>query len=535
MKNLQEAFQKFSPIDKSLETRKNAIIYTRVSSKNQEDNTSLETQKKYCESFAISKGLNVVEYFGGTHESAKTDDRKEFNKMLAYVKKNKNIGFIIVYSYDRFSRTGANAANLTESLQKSGISVMAVTQYTETNTAAGKFQQSLFYMFSHFDNEQRRDKTKVGMKDLVRKGYWLWTPPIGYENKKVHSKAVDWDIQITEEGKHLQKAFKWRLNNEFSNAEIVRKLNRLGVNINERRLGEVFKNPFYCGILRSKLLQGEVFEGKHKPLISQKDFLRLNQIELTMHPKEHKNENENLPLRQFILCNECNKPLSGFEVKAKRIYYYKCRTNGCIGTKNANQLHEDFQKVLKQYELKPILIEVMKDVMTYVFSEVSKEDEADYKTIKTNLTQLKNKLDKIEERYAIGEISHEIYAKFSKQYTVEIDALNEILGSNGNTSSNLEFCINKALDFCKNISKHWGSMSFYENQKFLKLLFPRGLWYCKKNDRVQTSEVNVIFGLIHTLSGSLNVVKKGELVKNNQFSSLVTSLGFKPKTSTAVM
>jgi hypothetical protein len=46
--------------------------------------------------------------------------------------------------------------------------------------------------------------------------------------------------------------------------------------------------------------------------------------------------------------------------------------------------------------------------------------------------------------------------------------------------------------------------------------------YCKKNDRVQTSEVNVIFDLIHTLSGSLNGVKKEELVKNNQFSALVT-------------
>jgi len=66
-------------------------------------------------------------------------------------------------------------------------------------------------------------------------------------------------------------------------------------------------------------------------------------------------------------------------------------------------------------------------------------------------------------------------------------------------------------------------MSFYENQKFLKLLFPRGLWYCKKNDRVQTNEANVIFDLIHTLSGSLNRVKKEELVKNNQFSALVTS------------
>ena len=47
--------------------------------------------------------------------------------------------------------------------------------------------------------------------------------------------------------------------------------------------------------------------------------------------------------------------------------------------------------------------------------------------------------------------------------------------------------------------------------------------YCKKNDRVQTSEVNVIFDVIHTLSGSFKGVKKEELVKNNQFSALVTT------------
>ena len=47
--------------------------------------------------------------------------------------------------------------------------------------------------------------------------------------------------------------------------------------------------------------------------------------------------------------------------------------------------------------------------------------------------------------------------------------------------------------------------------------------YCKKNNRVQTSEVNVIFYLIHTLSRNLKGVKKEELVKNNQFSALVTA------------
>ena len=52
----------------------------------------------------------VVADFGGTFESAKSDERKEFQKMLTYVKRNKEIDAIIVYSYDRFSRTGPNGA-----------------------------------------------------------------------------------------------------------------------------------------------------------------------------------------------------------------------------------------------------------------------------------------------------------------------------------------------------------------------------------------------------------------------------------------
>ena len=73
------------------------VIYTRVSSKDQMDNgASLETQKKYCEEFAEKRGLNVVAYFGGTYESAKTDDRKEFQRMISFVKKSKEVSGIVV-------------------------------------------------------------------------------------------------------------------------------------------------------------------------------------------------------------------------------------------------------------------------------------------------------------------------------------------------------------------------------------------------------------------------------------------------------
>ena len=112
-------FKQFAPqAPNAFKEGNNAVIYTRVSSADQEDNTSLASQKKHCEMYANRRGLNVVGYFGGTYESAKTDDRKEFNRMLTFVKRSKNINYVIVYSYEHFSRSGINGASIADDLLK---------------------------------------------------------------------------------------------------------------------------------------------------------------------------------------------------------------------------------------------------------------------------------------------------------------------------------------------------------------------------------------------------------------------------------
>ena len=115
MDNRFDAFTKGSKlIDSQL---KEAVIYTRVSTKEQVDNNaSLETQMKHCTKYADEKELDIVEFFGGTYESAKNDERKEFQKMLSYVKRRKTIGYVIVYSYDRFSRSGPGGAFISHEL-----------------------------------------------------------------------------------------------------------------------------------------------------------------------------------------------------------------------------------------------------------------------------------------------------------------------------------------------------------------------------------------------------------------------------------
>ena len=530
MDKLQE-FKKFSPKIKAFGENNNAIIYTRVSTKEQADtNTSLGTQKKYCENYAKKNGLNVVAYFGGTHESAKSDDRIEFKKMLKYVKQSGSIGYIIVYSYDRFSRTGSSASQITHELLGQGIQVKAVTQEVDTTSASGKFQQNLFYMFSQFDNELRRDKTITAMSDLLRKGYWLWTPPLGYTNKKKYHKAVDWDIVINESGKQLKKAFKWKLMNTYSNVEIVRRLNAVGVKVNEKRLHEIFKNPFYCGILVSKMLPGEVIEGKHKPLVSKKDFLILNS-EKTTQLKEYKTDNEMLPLKHFVYCESCHKPLTGYLVKQKGLYYYKCRTKGCCCNKSAKKLHLQFENKLRGYQIDYKYLDVIKDVMTYTYDSLTKEKKENESSVKKQISGLQSKLETMEERFAIGEINKEIYEKFKVKYQSEISDLESNLLNSTLSSSNLQKAINKALKISSNLNELWVSGDLTQKKKIQNLVFPSGIGYNKLNGEVRTKKVNSVFSSIPMISEGLAQIKNGELINFDQFSAKVSPKGFEPLTA----
>lgn len=183
---------------------KNCVIYTRVSSKEQADNnTSLESQKRLCEEYCKKNGFTIKTYFGGTYESAKGDERKEFKKMLEYVRKNKSIDSILVYSYDRFSRSGSNAAFLSQKLQKVGVKVNAVSQQIDTSSPSGRLHRDMLYLFSQFDNELRKDKVITGMFENLRKGYWVSQAPFGYTNKNRKEKAKNHKYEINEQGELL--------------------------------------------------------------------------------------------------------------------------------------------------------------------------------------------------------------------------------------------------------------------------------------------------------------------------------------------
>jgi len=318
MKDLS-TFKRFTKSKRKTHNEKGkAVVYTRVSTKEQaENNQSLETQKKYCKQLAEKKGIDVIEFFGGTYESAKSDERKEFTKMLSFVKRNKSVSYIIVYSYDRFSRTGANGAYISDQLKKQGVITISATQEIDVNSASGSFQQNLYYMFSQFDNELRRDKSVSGMQEKLRKGYWIGTIPFGYTNLNP-GKGKEQKIVINKDGKLLKKAFLWKARENVTYNEIAERLAKKGLHIQSKKLSDYFRNPFYCGLVISGHIAEEIIEGKHEGLVSKEIFLKINDL-LSQNASGYKynRDDENLPLKQFVKSATCKTPYTGYLVKRK--------------------------------------------------------------------------------------------------------------------------------------------------------------------------------------------------------------------------
>ena len=266
------------------------------------------------------------------------------------------------------------------------------------------------------------------------------------------------------------------------------------------------------------MLPGEIIEARHKGLISRKDFLTINS-ERSNQVKEYKTDNENLPLKKFIHCESCNTPLTGYQVKKKGLFYYKCPTKGCGCNKSANQLHDQFEAELGSYELDPQYREIIKDVMVYTYDYVTQEIRDNESQVKKELKKMESKINTIEERYAIGEIDKPIYEKVISKYNVEkVDFESNLLNSTI-SSSNLQNAINTALDMSSNLTDIWTCGDLGQKNKIQNLVFPSGLGYDKSNGKVRTTRVNSIFSCIPEIAKKFKKTKNGKPVKSNQFSA----------------
>jgi site-specific DNA recombinase len=159
-----------------------AVIYVRVSTKEQIENLSLPTQLRACEEYCRRQGYEVLERFHEERESAKSTDRSQLQNLLTFCRLNKGrVHFVVVFNLTRFARDKYDHFALRSHLQSLGISLRSATEPID-DTSTGKLMEGVLAAFAQFDNDVRSDRTRAGMKAALELGRWVFLAPIGYLN-----------------------------------------------------------------------------------------------------------------------------------------------------------------------------------------------------------------------------------------------------------------------------------------------------------------------------------------------------------------
>jgi len=159
--NQTNFFERYIKKEVSIDHNKEVWSYTRVSSKEQfENNSSIDRQTEASDEYAVRNEYHIVERFGGTYESAKSDfTRKEFTRLIEKVRKSRKKPYaILVYKMSRFSRSGGNAIGLVNSLvEEQGVHLIDVSSGLSTISERGKvaIYESLFHAFK--ENLERKE------------------------------------------------------------------------------------------------------------------------------------------------------------------------------------------------------------------------------------------------------------------------------------------------------------------------------------------------------------------------------------------
>jgi DNA invertase Pin-like site-specific DNA recombinase len=259
-----------------------AVIYVRVSTKEQTENLSLPTQLRACEEYCRRQGYEVLERFHEEGESAKSTDRSQLQNLLTYWPVEQGPG-----AFRGRVQPDALRARQVRPLRAAlappvlGISLRSATEPID-DTSTGKLMEGVLAAFAQFDNDCRSDRTRAGMKAALELGRWTFLAPIGYLNApRAMGKSL---LADPERAPLVRRAFEEYATGRFTKEQLLKQVrawgltNRRGRPLTSQAIGVLLRNRLYAGIVDVPEYGVRGKRGDFEPLISEDLFYRVQAV-----------------------------------------------------------------------------------------------------------------------------------------------------------------------------------------------------------------------------------------------------------------
>lgn len=158
--------------------------YMRVSSQDQVDGTSLESQKAQIEAYAAMKGIELVAVWqdAGISGGVPIAERPEGAQLAAMIEMGE-VEAVIIVKLDRAFRNTVDCLQSVELWEKASIALHIIDlggNSVDTTSPAGRFMLTVLAAASEMEKGMIRDRCNAGRKIRKAQGCRIGGTPFGY-------------------------------------------------------------------------------------------------------------------------------------------------------------------------------------------------------------------------------------------------------------------------------------------------------------------------------------------------------------------
>jgi len=404
---------------------KKFFIYTRKSTDDKDRQVrSIGDQLAELKELAKKEQVDVVDVFV-EKQTAKIPGRPVFNEMIERMEIGEASG-ILAWHPDRLARNSVDGGKIIYLVDTGVISEMKFPTFWFDPTPQGKFMLSIAFSQSKYYVDNLSENIKRGHRNKVKDGIWPQMAPLGYvnENRVIVPDIINAPL--------IKKTFEAYATGNFTLRQLRDKFNGLGL---KRKSGKelavsnyqkLLKNPIYTGLMR---YNGEIFEGKHEPIISKKLFDSVQEV-MMRKSKPHSKGLKPFLYRGFFRCGECGCFITTETQKGHN--YLRCtkRKNPCTQKYVreeiiTSQIQEEIKKVsLPDDWAKWMIAENAKDRQSEVQSSTLFADNT-----KADISLLDSKIEKLMSAYLESALSLDEYREMKNKLVNEKQLLKEKLSA----------------------------------------------------------------------------------------------------------
>jgi site-specific DNA recombinase len=157
-------------------------LYMRVSSEEQREKATIETQNEFLSDYArlyehILHDVYRDEAISGT---VPMDIRPEGRRLLADAEAGK-FDTVLVYRLDRIGRSLLVVVDAHDRLQEASVSLKSATEPIDTSSPAGRLIFQMLASFAEFEKESINERTRAGKNRAYRNGVQVGLIPYGFD------------------------------------------------------------------------------------------------------------------------------------------------------------------------------------------------------------------------------------------------------------------------------------------------------------------------------------------------------------------